>query len=172
MPSLFSNVWLFATLWTIACKAPLSVGFSRHEYWSGLPCPPPGNLPVPGNLPDPGIEPCLSYIGRWVLTTSATSKALMSIIKLFKVVWLRYPFDKCLLSIYAYHLVLSRREYVRKCWVSLLRLLFKSILEFLCYALFLVAGCRGSSWFSLFSELPPPTLQPFFVVPMVVFRLF
>ena len=40
-----------ATLWTIAYQAPLSMGFSRQEYWSGLPCPPPGDLP------DPGIEP-------------------------------------------------------------------------------------------------------------------
>ena len=38
------------TPWTIACQAPLSMGFSRQEYWSGLP------LPSPGDLPDPGIE--------------------------------------------------------------------------------------------------------------------
>ena len=44
-------VWLFVTLWTVACQAPLSVGFSRQESWSGLPCPPPGNLP------NPGLEP-------------------------------------------------------------------------------------------------------------------
>ena len=46
-----SRLRLFATLWTVACQAPLSVGFSRQEYWSGLPCPPPGDLP------DTGIEP-------------------------------------------------------------------------------------------------------------------
>ena len=39
------------TLWTAARQAPLSMGFSRQEYWSGLPCPPPGDLP------SPGIEP-------------------------------------------------------------------------------------------------------------------
>ena len=38
----FSRVQLFATLWTISSQAPLSMGFSREEYWSGLPCPPPG----------------------------------------------------------------------------------------------------------------------------------
>ena len=38
----FSHVWLFATPWTAACLAPLSILFSRQEYWSGLPCPPPG----------------------------------------------------------------------------------------------------------------------------------
>ena len=38
------------TLWTVARQAPLSVGFSRQENWSGLPCPPPGDLPHPGNI--------------------------------------------------------------------------------------------------------------------------
>ena len=47
----FSHVWLFATLCTITCQAPLSMGFSREEYWSGLP------FPSLGNLPDPGIQP-------------------------------------------------------------------------------------------------------------------
>ena len=36
------------TLWTVACQAPLSMGFSRQEYWGGLPFPPPGDLPDPG----------------------------------------------------------------------------------------------------------------------------
>ena len=35
----------FATPWTVACQVPLSMGFSRQEYWSELPCPPPGDLP-------------------------------------------------------------------------------------------------------------------------------
>ena len=47
----FSRVQLFVTLWTVACQGPLSLGFSRQEYWSGLPC-----LSL-GNLPDTGIEP-------------------------------------------------------------------------------------------------------------------
>ena len=46
-----SHVRLFATLWTIAYQASPSMGFSRQEYWSGLP------FPSPGDLPDPGIEP-------------------------------------------------------------------------------------------------------------------
>ena len=45
-----SRVRLFATLWTVARQALLSMGFSRQEYWSGLP------FPSPGDLPDPGIE--------------------------------------------------------------------------------------------------------------------
>ena len=50
-PVCFSRVWLFVTPWTAAHQAPLSKGFSRQEYWKGLPFSPPGNLP------DPGIEP-------------------------------------------------------------------------------------------------------------------
>ena len=48
MQSRFSHVQLFVTLWTTVCQAPLSMGFSRQEYWSGLPCPPSGDLPNPG----------------------------------------------------------------------------------------------------------------------------
>ena len=43
----FSCIWFCVTLWTIACQAPLSLRFSRQEYWSRLPCPPPGDLPNP-----------------------------------------------------------------------------------------------------------------------------
>ena len=46
-----SRVQLFVTLWTVACKAPLSMGFSRPECSSGLPCPPPGHLSNPGIKP-------------------------------------------------------------------------------------------------------------------------
>ena len=51
MISHFSCVRLFATPWTAAHQAPLSMEFSRKEYWNGLPCP------APGDPPDPGIEP-------------------------------------------------------------------------------------------------------------------
>ena len=55
----FSHVQLFATPWTIACQAPLSMGFSRQEYWSGLP------FPSPGDLPNPGLNPHLSRLLHW-----------------------------------------------------------------------------------------------------------
>ena len=48
MLSRFSHVQLFVTLWTVACQSPLSMGILQAEYWSGLPCPPPGDLPNPG----------------------------------------------------------------------------------------------------------------------------
>ena len=44
----FSRVPLSVTLWTVARQAPLSLGFSRQEHWSGLPCAPPGDLPTQG----------------------------------------------------------------------------------------------------------------------------
>ena len=47
------------TLWTIAHQAPLSMGFPRQEYWSGLPCPPPGDLPNPGIKPGSSESPAL-----------------------------------------------------------------------------------------------------------------
>ena len=65
----FSCVQIFATLWTVTCQAPLFMGFSRQEYWSGLP------ISHPGDLPDPRIEPASlmppALAGR-VFTTSAT----------------------------------------------------------------------------------------------------
>ena len=48
---MLSRVHLFVTLWTVVCQAPLSVGSSRQESWSGL------SFPPPGDLPNPGIEP-------------------------------------------------------------------------------------------------------------------
>ena len=68
----FSCERLFVTLWTIAHQAPLSMGFSRQEYWSGLPCSPPGDLPDPGIKPAPLTSPALS--GRF-LNHCATREA-------------------------------------------------------------------------------------------------
>ena len=48
MTSVISNSVI---LWTVAHQAPLSMGFTRQEYWSGLPCPPPGDVPYPGIKP-------------------------------------------------------------------------------------------------------------------------
>ena len=61
--------WLFATPQTVAHQAPLSMGFSRQEYWSGLPCPPPGDLPDPRMEPVSLMSPASA--GRFI-TTSAT----------------------------------------------------------------------------------------------------
>ena len=62
----FSCVRLFAT---VAYQAPLSMGFSRQEYWSGLP------FPSPGDLPDPGIDPGLPHCRHMLLTSQPTGKS-------------------------------------------------------------------------------------------------
>ena len=62
------SVRLFATPWTVAHQAPLSIRFSRQEDWSGLPCPPPGDLP------NPGVEPASPALAGGFFTTSATKK--------------------------------------------------------------------------------------------------
>ena len=78
-----------ATPWTLACQAPLSMGFSRQEYWGGLPCPPPEDLP------GPGIEP-----------TSLTSLALAG--GLFATLWT-----------VAHQAALSRRSSRQEYWGGL-----------------------------------------------------
>ena len=63
-----SRVRLFVTPWTVAHQAPLSMGFSRQEYWSGLP------FPSPGDLPDPGIEPRSPALRTDALTSEPFGK--------------------------------------------------------------------------------------------------
>ena len=73
MLSCFSHVQLFATLWTVAHKAPLSMGFPSQEYWSGLLCPPPEDLPDPGIKLTSLMSPAVT---GGFFTTSATWEAL------------------------------------------------------------------------------------------------
>ena len=72
MLSHFSHVQFFATLWTVARQTLLSMGFSKQEYWSGLPCPPPGDLPNPGTELTSLMSPALA---GWFFTTTATWEA-------------------------------------------------------------------------------------------------
>ena len=72
MLSCFNQVQLFVTPWTIAHQALLSMEFSRQEYWSGLPCPPPGDLPDPGMEPKSLLSPALASV---FFTTNATWEA-------------------------------------------------------------------------------------------------
>ena len=60
MLSCFSRVQVFAIQWTAAHQAPLSMGLSKQEYWSGLPCPPPGDLPNSGTEPTSLVSPALA----------------------------------------------------------------------------------------------------------------
>ena len=86
MQTHFNCVRLFVTQWTVACQAPLSRGFSRQEYWNGLPCP------LPGDLPDPGIElTSLTYRApaSKFFNTSATQKTLSYMWHSSKIFWQR-----------------------------------------------------------------------------------
>ena len=78
MLNCFSCIWLFATLWTVAHQAPLSMGFYRQEYWSGLPCPPPGDLS------NPGIEPLflmsLALAGKLFIASTTWEAKLSGLI--------------------------------------------------------------------------------------------
>ena len=89
----FGCVRLFATLWTIAHQVPLSMGFSRQEYWSGLLCPPPEDFP------DLGVEPTsftsLALAGGF-FTTSTTWKAWRIVWKFLKKLKLELPYDRAI----------------------------------------------------------------------------
>ena len=73
-----------ATLWTVARQAPLSIGFSRQEYWSGLPSSPPGDLSNPRIEPKSHVSPALA--GRF-FTTSATWEAYIPVSTFFSPVF-------------------------------------------------------------------------------------
>ena len=83
------RVGLFATPWTVGHQAPPSMGFSRQEYWSGLP------FPSPGDLPDPGIEPRSPVLQADALTSEPQGSLYMfSLLKN----WLRRLFCRFLTS--------------------------------------------------------------------------
>ena len=81
MLNCFSRVRLFATPWTVAHKAPLSMEFSRQEYWSTLPFPTPGDLSDPQNKPSSLASPAL--VGRF-FTTIPPEKPLIVLAFVFK----------------------------------------------------------------------------------------
>ena len=78
-PSVLSDSYV--TLWTVPYQAPLSMGFSRQEYWSGLPCPPPGDLP------NPGIEASFHMAGGFF--TDWDSRDAQELLE-----WVAYPFSR------------------------------------------------------------------------------
>ena len=84
--SCFTYVLLFVTLWTTAHQAPLSMGFSRQEYWSRLPCPPPGDLPDPGIKLASLMSPALAG-GFFTTNTACTAQFKSQIHSLENVHW-------------------------------------------------------------------------------------
>ena len=85
---LFSCVWLFETPWTVAHQALPSMGFSRQEYWGGLP------FPSPGHLPNPGIEPRSPALRADALTSEPLGKPTVGF-RLLQIyfVWVRLMFQ-------------------------------------------------------------------------------
>ena len=77
------RVWLFATPWTVAYQAPLSMEFSRQEYWSGLP------LPSPGDLPNPGVEPWCPALQADVLPSELPGKPKDQIVEIKRLLLLK-----------------------------------------------------------------------------------
>ena len=77
-----SCVWLFATPWTITYQAPLSMGFSRQEYWNGL------LFPSPGDLPNPGIEPRSPALQADTLLPEPFSRILLKDSDLVRHIWI------------------------------------------------------------------------------------
>ena len=102
----FSHVWLLLNLWTIACQDPLSMGFSSQEYWSGLPCP------LPGDLPDQASNSCLLCLLHWQMSLLALVPAGKP---LLVYIWLKFAVSLLILSRWPIH-----------CWEWGIKVLFIS----------------------------------------------
>ena len=76
-----SLVWFFATLWSVALQAALSTGFSRQEYWSGLLCPPPGDVPNPELKPTSSEAPALQADSLLLRDQGSTQKLIPVYVK-------------------------------------------------------------------------------------------
>ena len=134
MLSRFSHVRLFVTLWTVARQAPLSMGFSRHEYWSGLLCPPPKDLPNPETEPTSLTSPALAT-GKQVLYHWASWKALKIN---YTSVFLKKSLSFHLLDGYCLiHWIIEQRQ--------------GDLEILLCWVLFF---CRGQDWVTLVLHSP------------------
>ena len=72
--NVLSHVWLFSTLWTVVHQIPLSMGFFRQEFWSGL------LFPSPRGLPDPGIEPTSAASQAYSLPAEPSRKPALSLL--------------------------------------------------------------------------------------------
>ena len=87
--SRFSHVPLFVSVWTVDCQAPLFLGFFRQEYWSGLLCP------LPGDLPNPGIKPSssmpLALVGEFFTTSTTLKRDIAQVCSSVTPGFLSYP---------------------------------------------------------------------------------
>ena len=136
----FSRVWVFVTLWIVVCQIPLSMRFSRQEYWHGLPFPSPGDLPDPGIKPAHLVSPALAGM---FFTTSTTWETLI------------YLFLYICKGLISHQIQLSytqlknlRPKPILKCYVGLLIPAFQVILPYWAMTFLL----HSSSWRQLRSS--------------------
>ena len=95
----FSRVQLSATLWTVAHQATLSIVFSRQEYWSGLSCPPPGDLLDPGMEPASPVSPALQ-VDSLPLSHKGSLRLITTIIIILQIITLKHRKGSSLLTNY------------------------------------------------------------------------
>ena len=131
-----------ATLWTVACQVPLSMGFSRQEYRSGLLCP------LPGHLPDSGIKPASP------MTPELQADSLLLCHRGSPIVYLMYSF------LYTYLLSHMVTDFFGESWMcySLLSLIYCLNLVSVCYAIY--------DWSKF-----PVSLQPFCYTSFMLYLL-
>ena len=98
------KLWLFATPWTAAHQAPPSMGFSRQEYWSGLP------FPSPGDLPDPGIEPGSPAFQADTLTSEPPGKPMTNLDNILKSRDITLPTKVCIVKTMVFPVIVYRCE--------------------------------------------------------------
>ena len=115
-----SHVRLFAAPWTVVYQAPLSMGFSRQEYWSGL------LFPSPGDLPDPGIKPGSSYIAGRCFTVWAIREVPYLFLYSYPIKgWQTTSIKDQIVNIFDFvgHMIScnysrSHRQYKKECWID------------------------------------------------------
>ena len=108
-----SHVWLFATPWTVAHQARLSIEFSRQEYWSGLP------FPSPGDLPDAGIEPRFPALQADTLPSEPPGKPIKSLSNVSSVLPKILEILKCSPTLFLRHIYFTDSLMSYKHWAIL-----------------------------------------------------
>ena len=130
-----SHVWFFAAPWTAACQSPVSTGFFQQEYWSGLPSPPPGDLPNPGIKPVSPTSPALqadssllSHRGSSRITIWSSNSTCGAIVKGNEVTVLKMSASQCSWQRYSQKprneniLCSSTYKWIKKMWFIFFRI--------------------------------------------------
>ena len=158
MLSHFSHVWLSAMLWTLAHQAPLSMGLSRQEYWAGLLCP------LPGDLPPQGSNPHLLCLLDWQVGSLPLA-----------------PPGKPLLAINSLNFCLPEKVFISHFWRIILQntefwsirfFFFLSIFKVFHSTFFLLAWCWGAFWYNSYLSFLIGKFFFFFLKTSLIFFLY